>query len=472
MNQVTERVYEYCRTNGLIKPGMHVLAGVSGGADSVCLLLVLKELSSLMGLDINAVHIEHGIRGEESRLDMEFVRSLCERLNVPLKIYEIDVPKKAAEDRMTLEEAGRYARYEAFDKEAESCGADVIAVAHHMGDQAETVLFNMARGSGLKGLGGMEPVRGRIIRPLLCISREQIEGYLEEAGQDYRTDSTNEDTLYSRNGIRSLVIPELERIVNGASRHITALSDEIREADKYIRDKALEVRSSTVSVKRDPGSKDDIYDIDLKALTCEPPLIQRYVIRSLFDELYGSKKDLEAQHVRDVLKLADGQSGRSVTLPKGIIARRDGSHILMGHDEDLTGEGDGICVRIDTDGSTVIPGAGTFTASVVGYEPGQVIPDGLYTKWFDYDKIVDGIFARNRREGDYLTIDDRGFRKKLKSYLIDEKVSALKRDKLIVLADGSHVIWVVGMRISSHYKIDDDTKRVIRIEYKGEHDGN
>ena len=470
MNPLTQKVYKYCLDKGLIKEGTGVVAGVSGGADSVCLLLVLNELKQVLGLKLYAVHMEHGIRGEESRADMDFVKALCKKLQVPVTVYEEDIPKRASELKMTVEEAGRHIRYEAFERELKSRGADVIAVAHHMGDQAETVLFNMIRGSGLKGIGAMSPKRGNIIRPLLNVTRDEIEAYLADVGQDYRIDSTNEDTGYSRNGIRGLVVPELEHIVSGAVRHIAAASEEVREADDYIRQAAGRVRDKAVSL-RDAKEEGQIYDIDINIIKKEPSVIGRYVVRSVLSDIYSSHKDLEALHVNDVLGLAEGQSGRSVILPKGIAARREGEHILIGKKDNVSRREGELCIELGLNGETVIPGVGVFDVSIEPYDEDDIIPDGLYTKWLDCDKIVDGVFVRNRRAGDHLEIDDQGHDKKLKGYLIDEKVPALKRDELILLADGSHVMWIPGMRISSRYKITHDTKKVMKIVFKGENDG-
>ncbi len=467
MHDLTSKVYKYSIREGLIKPGMKVVAGVSGGADSVCLLRMLKEIAEEIPLEIICVHMEHGIRGEESRRDMEFVRDLCERLMVPLMIYEEDIPGKAAELKMSVEEAGRYARYEAFDKEAEAAGADAIAVAHHMGDQAETVLFNLSRGSGLKGVSGMSARRGKIIRPLLTVSREQIEAYLKDIGQDHCTDSTNTDTLYSRNGIRGLVLPELERIVNGAAGHIARTAEEIREADDYIRSKAGEARAAIVGVETaDPP----MFSIVIPSLLSEPPIIRRYIIRSVLTDIYSTLKDLEALHVDEVLSLSEKQSGRSIMLPKGMIAIREGDRILIGSGNAIF-SGKGFCseavegIDIDTTGNTVIPNIGMISARIDPVEANEPVPDGLYTKWFDYDKIKNGLRVRGRQEGDYLTISDDGQRKKLKKYLIDEKVPLSRRDSLVLIADGNHIVWAVGMRISAHYKITEATKRVLKLTF-------
>ena len=475
MNKQTLNVYRYCINKGLIYDGIKLIVGVSGGADSVCLLRMLKEMEEAISLSVTAVHFEHGIRGEESLRDMEFVRSLCEELDVPLKIYKENVPAKAKELAMTVEEAGRHLRYEAFDRELKEVGADAVAVAHHLNDQVETVLFNMARGSGIKGISGIAPLRGNIIRPLLGISRTSIEAYLNDIGQTYCVDSSNFDTGYSRNGIRASVVPELERIVYGASGHIARVADELREADEYISAVADSVYDETVQNGR----------LIIKDLCKTPAIIRRYVVRKLLATIYTSHKDLEAVHVEDVLSLCDKQSGKSVSLPKGVTARREGGAILF-FDRGMTDkdETDGavacktqvgilkkqdekekIYITPGLNGITKIPGYGKFELSMEKYDKTAEIPKEPYTKWFDYDKIMCGILIRNRQEGDFITLDPDGHRKKLKKYLIDEKIPLSERNRLIVLADGAHIIWVIGHRISAGYKVDDQTVRVLKVTF-------
>ncbi len=465
VNRLTQRVYGYCMDCGLLAPGMKVIAGVSGGADSVCLLRMLAEMKDELDLTLVCVHIEHGIRGEESRVDRDFVKDLCLRLNIKLKIYEEDVPGIARERSMTLEEAGRYVRYEAFNKELVKEGADVIAVAHHKDDQAETVLFNMTRGSGLKGISGMAPVNGRIIRPLLILTREEIEGYLREKGQDYRVDSTNEDSGYTRNAIRNNIIPRLREISDGAVDHIVQAADEAREADEYIRGQAA------LAYERAVSGEDNLYTVETEELRKEPPLIQRYVIRSILTALYTSHKDLEALHVKSLVSLCDMQSGRSIDLPRGMMARKEGSRLLIGQREAVSPDREMTDIELNTDGDTEVKGYGTFVSCIGEYDGITPAPDSLYTKWFDYDKIISRVHVRNRIPGDYLTIGREENRKKLKKYLIDEKVPESKRGGLLVLADGAHILWVVGMRISEHYKVGRETRRVLKITYKETENG-
>ena len=476
MNKQTLNVYRYCINKGLIYDGIKLIVGVSGGADSVCLLRMLKEMEEVISLSLTAVHFEHGIRGEESLRDMEFVRELCEEYNIPLKLYRENVPAKAKELSMTIEEAGRYLRYEAFDKELKEEGADAIAVAHHLNDQAETVLFNMARGSGIKGISGISPSRGRIIRPLLSVSRTCIEAYLNDIGQTYCVDSTNFDTTYSRNGIRAVVVPELERIVNGAAEHIACVADELREADEYIGMAADRVYGEAVQNGR----------LLIEVLYNEPAIIRRYVVRKLLADIYTTHKDLEAVHVEEVLSLCDKQSGRSVSLPKGITARREGDAILFfdqgsGNKDGTAGsapskaqadilkkqlETKTVYIKPELNGITRIQGYGEFGLSIEEYDKTAEIPKEPYTKWFDYDKIVCGVLIRNRQDGDFITVDSDGHRKKLKKYLIDEKIPLSERNGLIMLADGAHIIWVIGHRISTGYKVDANTVRVLKVTFR------
>ena len=198
-----DTVESYIKKNQMIQEGDGIIAAVSGGADSVCLLHVLAKLREKYSLKLEAVHVHHGLRGEEADRDAEFTRALCGRLKVSCRILYAGVKEYAKKHSLSEEEAGRILRYKLLEQEAESreqeTGCPVkIAVAHHGDDSAETVLYNLFRGSGLQGMGGIRPVRGRIVRPLLCITREQILQYLDESGLEYCQDSTNQSWDYTR----------------------------------------------------------------------------------------------------------------------------------------------------------------------------------------------------------------------------------------------------------------------------------
>ena len=198
---------------GMIKKDDCITAALSGGADSVCLLIILKELSDKYSFTLDALHINHCIRGKESDRDEEFCRNLCKKYDIPLTVIRTDVPAAAAESKKSLEETARDIRYKAFEKHAGDKGK--IATAHTVSDNAETVILNMARGTGLKGLCGIPPVRDNIIRPLIDVTRQQIEDYLKSMNQGFVTDSTNLSDDYTRNRIRHKIIPELLKINEG-----------------------------------------------------------------------------------------------------------------------------------------------------------------------------------------------------------------------------------------------------------------
>ena len=211
---VKQRVREYMRSWEMTEPGDGILAGVSGGADSVCLLFLLDELKAELGIRLAAFHLNHGLRGAEADRDEAYVKEICGRLGVPLAVAHENVAEYAASRGISGEEAGRILRYEHMKEAAERFSCQKTATAHHRDDSAETVLFNMFRGSGLKGLSGIRPVRGEVIRPLLCLSRAEIAGYLEERGIPWCEDSTNGENVYTRNRIRNQLLPWVKENIN------------------------------------------------------------------------------------------------------------------------------------------------------------------------------------------------------------------------------------------------------------------
>ena len=248
MNRIYQTICQY----HMISPGDRVIAGVSGGADSVCLLRALAGYREQVPFTLFVVHVEHGIRGAESLADAAFVKGLCEALAVPFYMEAVDVTAYAREHRMTVEEAGRSVRYDCFEKLRKELGAEKIAVAHNQNDQAETVLWNLVRGSGLKGLGGIRPVRDRIIRPLLFLGRPEIETILKDLGQPWRTDRTNLENDYTRNRLRREILPQLEKNLNHqALQHIAQAAIRLQEAQQYIEKQAEKSARGSIEIRKD-----------------------------------------------------------------------------------------------------------------------------------------------------------------------------------------------------------------------------
>lgn len=453
-----QKAFETIEKYQMIQPGGRILAGVSGGADSVCLLMVLLELQKRMKFEIQVVHVEHGIRGQESLQDAEYVRKLCEQYQVPFLCVSCDIPQMARERKLSTEEAGRLARYEIFEETAREWAADHIAVAHNKNDQAETILWNLARGSGLDGAAGIRPVRGKIIRPLLECGREEIEAYLRQKGIVWREDATNQGLDYTRNIIRNQILPEMaEKLNEKTADHLAVFGTEMRRTEEFLQrllktacEKMTEIQPGKVRIEIASFLREDVF-------------LRERVIRTCLKEAGCSLKDMRREHVERVVKLAEMQSGRRVELPGGWEARRSFEYLTVekASVQEIKSLEE-ICLKIP--GKTETP-YGTFETRIFLNE-NQTIPEKKYTKWLSYDKINADIWLRSRKSGDYLTVNRQGGRKKLKSYFTEEKIPVEERRRTVVAACGSEVLWVVGHRISEAYKVEKNTREILEITYK------
>ncbi len=448
--QFLQKIYPFIEEYQMIRAGDTVLAGVSGGADSMCLLAVLMAYRAQVDFTLRIVHVEHGIRGAESLADAVYVADFCDERGLPCAVVHVDAPAYARAHGCSVEEAARELRYRAFTQAAEeACAARVrIAVAHHSEDQAETVLWQAIRGSSLRGLGGMRPVRDNIIRPLLMATRGEIEQYLQEEGIVWREDRTNADRTYTRNRMRGEVLTVLTDMNTAAIRHLCGSAVQLWEAEDYLAEQTVLLYARYVKEQEGQCLIGD-------TLGQEAPLMQRRVIYLALQRTAGVSKDLAAVHVQEVRELFARQTGRSCTLPYDITAKRvyEGVRLWRGERQDIAPAGD-------------LTDAGVRLALIEAPADAQ-ISKKKYTKWFDYDKIEHHVQIRRRQSGDYLTVDAEGHRQSLKKYLINEKIPADERDSLLLLADGSHIMWVIGHRISEHYKVRTDTARILQVQYDG-----
>ena len=283
-----KKVESYLRRWNMIERGEHIVAGISGGADSVCLLFVLLSLQKTMGIRVTAVHVNHMLRGEEADADERFVEELCRQQNVPCRVFRIDVAKEAEKRKCSQEEAGREVRREAMRKVMVEEHADKIAFAHHQDDNAETVIMNLCRGSRVKGMRGILPVSGELIHPLLCVGKAEIEAALKEQGIPWRIDATNLEDAYTRNRIRNRVMKELNEINPGTAEHISRMAEKMSELWEY-----MEAETGTYTkecVKETDGGK-LIRKAELERV---PKVFREEVIRSVLCEVCAGEKNLRA----------------------------------------------------------------------------------------------------------------------------------------------------------------------------------
>ena len=310
------KVLAYIKQNRMIGKKDMVLAGVSGGSDSMAMLHILKELQEKLDFTLRVVHVHHGIRGKEADRDRSFVENICRKWQIPCTVYCYDVPGLSREWKLGEEETGRIVRKEAFQREAAVCGMKIkIALAHNQEDLAETMLHNLCRGTGLRGLCTMRPADGEIIRPILCLSREKITGYLKEKKIPHIQDSTNLSDEYTRNRIRHHILPMLEQQVNGkAAAHMAETAARISQAEEYLTQQSCQVLREF--------QKNNGYYFTEKFFM-EPQIIRIYALQQAMEQLAGRRKDLTAVHYDKVLELYEMQTGRRISLPYRMEARRD-----------------------------------------------------------------------------------------------------------------------------------------------------
>ena len=461
------KVFDYIRKHDMLREGDRVIIGVSGGPDSVCLLFLLHEIAASLKLDIHAVHVNHMLRPEADE-EEQFVKDICDRLGISFHAARADVHKYAEESGLSTEEAGRIIRYDAFKKVLGN-ESGRIAVAHNRNDQAETVVFNLFRGAGIRGLGGIEPVNGNIIRPLLCCERKEILEFLDKNHIRYVIDRSNLTDEYTRNRIRHHIIEYAEEnIAGGCVANIARASERLSEAETYIRKKTVEAAAQC--------SFEDGDDIRIYAdrLLKEEPFLARNVIYEMIGMYSGSKKDITSEHVNNVYTLLNLDGTKTLDLPYGVTVRKEYNIVSFLRQQAYDPkQSDWRCreqipITIKDDGSDSLvsfDGHEINIRLIDGFDP-QNIPRDNYTKWFDYDKITNACVLRYRHEGDYLTINSSMGRKSLQDYLVNEKIAKDKRDSIPLLADGSHIMWVIGFRISEYYKVTEETKRVLEVNVR------
>lgn len=469
------KVEQYCEQFHMIEKGDRIVLGVSGGADSVSLFFVMLELREKYNIEIVVVHVNHGIRGDDAKRDENYVKELCGKYGIPFECIHADVRRMAKDFKLSEEEMGRKVRYDAFTEVAKKYNGNKIAVAHNQNDVSETVLLNLFRGSGMKGLAGMEPVRNGLIRPLLCVKRSEIEEFLSSRGIPYQNDETNFETDYTRNKIRLKVLPYVEKEINErASEHIVRSAGILSVASDFI------LKQMEMAYQETVTRAEDEWQIELLKFNALHEMIKSELVRKVLFEIAGKQKDIEMTHIESVMELAGKGAGKRVSLPYGMEAVHQYNKLVL-RKCSVNDVAEELMLALPDTGRLCIPGRKeTLELELIEVHDGNRMElqkmyankKNDYTKWFDYDKIRNTVLVRYRKKGDYFEYNASGNRKKLKDYFIDQKLPAEKRDSILLLADGNHIMWAIGYRISEHYKVKESTTRVLRVKVDGgnEHD--
>ena len=461
-----QKVKRFMTETGMLQNCAEIILGVSGGPDSMTMLHILNELRDEFGYRLRVVHVNHGIRGKEALRDQQMVEKICSEWKIPCAVYNYDVPALALSWKMGTEEAGRKVRRIAFEKEKGNAVAIPeqvrVALAHNQNDMAETMLHHLARGTGIRGLCSLKPLNGEIIRPLLCLERNEIVNYVEENGIQTVLDSSNLEDDYTRNRIRRHILLLIEQEVNPrAVSHMAEASEIFGQAEAYFTKLAGEMAEGYRKAK-------DRYVLDHEFFKKET-IIQTYVIREILEVTAGHQSDLTSGHIKQIRDLYGMQNGRKADLPYELEASRVYEGVQIRKKNMISGS-DSETEELKIQ-NLVVPGEtkwkqGCFAAKIFSYN-GEKILEKKYTKWFDCDKINCELSVRTRRSGDYMVVSQSGGHKKLTRCMIDDKIPGELRGKIPLVADGNEILWIVGGRINERYKITSETGRVLEITYQG-----
>ena len=446
--------------------GSQLVLAVSGGPDSVCLLYLLSTLKDQLGLTLHAAHLDHCLRGEESRGDAEYVSTLAGKLGLPVTIGQADVKAYQRDKKLTLEEAAREVRYNFLAEVAQSVGTDFIVTGHTQNDNVETVLLHIIRGSGTRGLVGLKPLTpmtlgGRdvmVVRPMLDITRGETVDYCRVQNLAPRLDSSNLELSPLRNKIRLELLPLLGRYNANIPEALLRLSASTAGELDYLDAQVAELW------KRVARQEGDLITLDKQGLRDVHPALLRQLLRYCFEQLPSGLRDIESGHIEDMLSLMDKAAGRRIDLPYGLV-------FVAGYDRFWLGKEDGLpCPFPPLEGEypLSIPGVTQLSGWRVEAKVVQAFDrdDNSLTAYMNLDKIGQKLSVRTWRRGDRFYPLGLGAEKKLGEFMIDARIPKLWRRNIPVVVSPSGIVWLVGYRPDERVKVRAETKTVLKVDFK------
>ncbi|HTZ17233.1 MAG TPA: tRNA lysidine(34) synthetase TilS [Dissulfurispiraceae bacterium] len=456
---LSEKVKETIAKYSMIARGDRVIIGLSGGADSVCLLIVLQKLTDELGIELTAAYIDHGFRPDEVPAEIEFCRKLCTKNNIDFAVRKIDPLSYAESEGLNKQEAARILRYKTLEDVAAETAAAKIALAHNADDQAETMLMHLIRGSGPLGLSGIPPIRSRIIRPLIETERGEIEAFLSQEKADYVTDSSNLKNDYLRNRIRHFIVPAIKNINSEFIGTVLRTTAIFRDEERYFDILVTKTLMKLISRKSDAS-----IELFLAPTEYMDTVLLRRVLRRALAET-RSLRGLGLDHVEDLIRLIkSGRSGDRIYLPHSIRAIKSYATLI------LTSEPPA-CLNeyvIGSPGEVVLKESSiVLKLSVFETDRGyDEFGDGKKIACLDADKVTFPLTVRPRKPGDYFYPLGFGKRKKIQDYFVDEKIPRDERDSVPLLVTGSNIACIIGCRVDERFKVDDNTTKVLKLEIR------
>lgn len=444
-----DRILDFIKTNKLIKQGEIVGVATSGGRDSMALLHYLNENKASLDCQVIAINIDHCIR-EHSAADSAFVMDYCKENNIKAYTFKVDAVKLSREEKLSVEAGARKARYNTFEALIKKGLVDKIALAHHLYDQAETILLNLLRGCGLAGAKGMEPIRDNIyIRPMLQVPREEIMGYIDEYAIPFVEDETNADTNYSRNYIRNIIMPTIRKKFRSVDKNLVHFAEICAEDDKYINS---QVDMGTIA------KVGDVTRVPMYYFSYQPSVINRILLKVL--SAYASQ-DIESKHIAMICEFArDGKNGDSIDLPFGIKVHKEYEYLTVAP---LKAAVESVKQEFKK-GKTYIEGFGTIR-TVSSKVFNDVKP---HQHVVDASKVPANAVWRFKQDKDMFTPFGHESAKKLNDYLADKKIPQRLRRNIPVLAVDNTIYIVADIEISDMLKVDENSTNLYKINYEKE----
>jgi tRNA(Ile)-lysidine synthase len=461
VKKVVKKVEATISRYRMIKPGDRLVAAVSGGADSVCLLDVLHHMKKGLGLTLIVAHFNHGLRPDADEDETRFVRDLAASLDLDVVVSKADPPLDPRGP--SLEEKARGLRYRFLREVREGCAAQKIATGHTLNDQAETVLMRLLRGSGPPGLSGIQPVRkGGIIRPLIEVTREDILTYLDNRKLQHITDPSNVETRHLRNDIRLHLIPRLETYQPRIIEILGRTADITREENRWL---TAEARAWIGEWgQTGPGNETILPVTRFREL---PEALKNHVVREALKMAAGSLRRISLAHIDAIKRLAvSGKPQVRVMLPHRLLIRRAYERLIFS--KEVRGPADEYCCFIERTGTFHMDAPGcTLILEEMETEALSGLDDGPWSVCLDADQIIFPLLLRNFRPGDrFIPLGMKGH-KKVKDFFVDMKIPSDIRSRIPVLTQGDQLIWVCGLRMDDRFKVTPRTRRVLKVAFGG-----
>lgn len=456
MNKIENRIISFIKKNGLIKKGERVLVGLSGGPDSVFLLHILNKFKKMFGVEISAVHINHCLRGEESDGDEEFCKNFCRELKIQIYVKRVAVLEIVKEERVSIEEGARIARYRIFEEVMIQSGYDKIATGHNRDDNLETVLLNFIKRGGLLGFSGIPIMRGKIIRPIICVERNEIIDYLKRSGREYCIDNTNSDDKYERNNIRINIIPLIKEINPSISNQVLNQSQLFREIREFVDTNIISIaqKNNVILANNELLIKNEIFNNSMVGL-----FIKGEIIKMLTAANLGIRLDYE--RISAVVGLFDKQPGTLIDINEKYICERVRSGIVFRGREVISEQ------EYIVDPFTSIETESFIFSSRLADKDEVELGKEKEREYISLDALSGrSIKIRKWREGDYFYPIGMKGRKKISDFLINLKIENTTKKNIYVMTDEEKIVWVIGYRLDSRYKIKDINQKVLEIRIR------